>query len=318
MNDPACVPAQPASISRPASTAPCAVIRLLTLRHGERNAMSADQTPLPPWRSQEAYRPLLAADTAVWAWEFGRRGAAIQAEGPSGVVPDLCFVGEGPGADPLPTVLWRWQADRSVPVLSLTPASAYDPDALDIRRLDLAVIVVRTQDGHQHVMVSDGARRLRFAVTGGDVLGGAMRCRLHFPPRGVGLASMDGLRMLIALRDTGRLPKAGRGLRSKSARWLQMLWAHDARCAGASQRDIALLLFGEARVCEDWSGPSDYMRMRVQRLLRAAEDLVSGGYRALNGLRAGRLNPPKMIDVWRSAAWRNGGATMLLLSLIHI
>jgi hypothetical protein len=276
--------------------------------------MPADRTPLPPWRSQEAYRALLAADPSVWAWEFGRRQAVTEAQDPAGGVPGLCFVGEGPGADAVPTVLWRWQADSSVPVLSLTPASVGDPDALDLRGLDLAVIVVRTQDGHQHVMVSDGARRLRFAVADGDVLAGPARCRFHLPAHSVGVASMEGLRLLIALRDTGRLPSMARGARSKSVRWLQMLRAHDARCAGASQRDIAMLIFGEARVHEDWNGRSDYMRMRVQRLLRAAEGLVAGGYRALCGLRPARMDSSKTVDVWRSAAWRGGRAAMLLVS----
>lgn len=276
--------------------------------------MSTDQTSLPPWRSPEAYRPLLAADPAVWAWEFGRRAAATHAQERADLVPDLCFVGPGPRDDPVPAVLWRWQADRSVPVLSLTGAAPGDPDALDVGGLDLAVIVVRTQDGHQHVMVSDGPRRLRFAVAEGDVLAGAVRCRFHLPAHSVGVGSLEGLRLLIALRDTGRLPPASRGGRSKSARWLQMLRAHDARRAGASQRDIAVLLFGEVRVHEDWSGRSDYMRMRVQRLLRAAEDLVAGGYRALCGLRPVRTDRSRTVHVWRSAAWRGNSAVMMLLA----
>lgn len=250
----------------------------------------------------------------MWAWEFGRRAAASPAQDPADLVQDLCFAGSGPGDDPVPTVLWRWQADSSVPVLSLTAAAAGDPDALDVAGLDLAVIVVRTQDGHQHVMVSDGARRLRFAVAEGDVLAGAVRCRFHLPAHSVGVGSLEGLRLLIALRDTGRLPPAGGGARLKSVRWLQMLRAHDARRAGASQRDIAMLLFGEVRVREDWSGRSDYMRMRVQRLLRTAEDLVAGGYRALCGLRAACTDRPKTVDVWRSAAWRGGGAVVMLLT----
>ncbi len=80
----------------------------------------------------------------------------------------------------------------------------------------------------------------------------------------------------------------------------------------ASQRDIAMLLFGEARVHEDWAGRSDYMRMRVQRLLRAAEDLVAGGYRALCGLRPDRPDKSRVVDVWRSAAWRGVGLALLL------
>ncbi|OSI59896.1 hypothetical protein BST67_00175, partial [Bradyrhizobium canariense] len=49
-------------------------------------------------------------------------------------------------------------------------------------------------------------------------------------------------------------------------------------------------------------------------MLRAAEDLVAGGYRALCGLRPARTDPPKTVEVWRSAGWRGGSAVMLLLS----
>ena len=59
------------------------------------------------------------------------------------------------------------------------------------------------------------------------------------------------------------------------------LQAYDAVQAGASHRDIALALFGEKVVKEDWYGRSDYLRLRVQRLVRMADKLVNGGYRDL-------------------------------------
>lgn len=175
-------------------------------------------------------------------------------------------------------VLWRWQADPSTPVLSLSTAAPSDPDALDLKALDVASLVVRTEEGHQHVVVSDGVRRLRFAVVEGDVLAGPAACRFILPAHAVGGGALDSLRLLIALSDTGRLPSTPYRPPPKADRWPQILRAHDAREQGASQRDIAMLLFGEARVNEDWSGASDYMRMCVQRLIPAAEDLVAGGY----------------------------------------
>lgn len=278
--------------------------------------MPADRTPPPAWRSAETYRPLLGADPAVWAWEFGRRGIARDARGHVaedhvGGVPDLCFAGPGPDGDPIPAVIWRWQVDPSVAVFSASPSFSDDPDALDLRRSNLAVLVVRTDGGGQHVVVSDGPRRLRFAIVEGDVLASPVRCRYLLPPHSMGVGSLDGLRAFVALRDTGRLPSIAGRSPPKAGRWVQIIRAHDARGQGASQRDIAMLLFGEARVHEDWAGRSDYMRMRVQRLLRAAEDLVAGGYRALCGLRSARLETLKVVDVWRSAAWR-GGVSMLL------
>jgi hypothetical protein len=128
----------------------------------------------------------------------------------------------------------------------------------------------------------------------------------------MGVGSLDSLRRLIALRDTGCLSSASCRPPAKAARWLQILRAHDARRTGASHRDIAMSLFGEARVRDDWAGASDYMRMRVQRLVRAAEQTVAGGYRSLFGLRQTGLEPPRVAETWRSPAWRGGALSTLL------
>jgi hypothetical protein len=61
------------------------------------------------------------------------------------------------------------------------------------------------------------------------------------------------------------------------------LQAYDAVGAGASHREIAAALFGERVVKEDWCSRSDYLRLRVQRLVRTADNLVNGGYRDLLG-----------------------------------
>lgn len=267
--------------------------------------MSAVHCPAPDWRSPETYRPLLAADPAVWAWEFGRRAAVVGAEdGEGAAAAGLCFAGPGPHGDRIPAVLWSWRADPSVPVLEVEPVRCNVVGALDLRALDLATLVVRTDDGDQHVMVSDGHRRLRLAIVQGDILSGPVACRYRLPQGAVAVASLDGLRLLLALRDTGHLPAAGARPLAKAARWVEILRAHDARRDGASQRDIAMLLFGQARVEEDWAGRSDYMRMRVQRLLRAAEQLVAGGYRSVCGLGDGGAQSHRVTQIWRSPAWR--------------
>ena len=116
----------------------------------------------PDWRDAHTYQPLLGADRSVWAWEFARRGfeqpgGAVPFEPQAGRAPELCFVGDGPPGDPLPIALWRWQSDGSAPVFSVEPASARDPAAIDLKGLDVATLVVRTADGDQHVLVSDGA-----------------------------------------------------------------------------------------------------------------------------------------------------------------
>jgi len=280
--------------------------------------MSVHDPPSPDWRSVEAYRPLLGAEAAVWAWEFGRRAADRPGDRYCGEVPDLCYAGAGPRGDDLPAVLWTWRADPSVPVLDVEPAGCDDRAALDLRTLPLAVMVVRTSDNEQYVMISDGPRRLRLAIVRGDGLSGPVACRFPLPSRAMGATSLDGLRRLLALRDTGRLPSAGSRPPAKAARWVEILRAYDARRAGASQRQIATLLFGEARVRTDWGGGSDYMRMRIQRLVRAAEDLVAGGFRAVCGLTPQTGDRPRIVDIWRSEAWQSSGLALAILGLLNL
>lgn len=264
------------------------------------------------WRSAETYRPLLCADASAWAWEFARRARSTAPAG-ADVPADLCFAGPGPTGAPAPTAMWRFETDPAVPVFQLQPAQADDPAALDVRALPLATLVVSSQTGDQHVLIAHGTRRLRFAVVGGDVLAGPARLGFLLPSRSVGGASLDGVRRLLVLRDTGRLPPAARSDRRRVERWMEALQAFDARRAGASQRQIAALIFGEDRVAEDWNGRSDYMRMRIQRLVRSAEQLVEGGYRALFGLRAPGADTARPASVWRSLAWSliGGVATSL-------
>ncbi|MDR6623871.1 DNA -binding domain-containing protein [Caulobacter segnis] len=264
-----------------------------------------DEHPFAPdWRRADTYRPLLRAEAAVWAWEFARRGLARDARMVDVVdPPGLCYVGPGPAGDPAPAVLWR--PDPSAAAVSVSAAPADTGHALDIAACDLPILVARIEDGDQQVLVCDGPRRLRLAVIEGDILGGPVTCRLALPLPGGASAALEGLRGLVALRDTGRLPAAAPREPARAGRWLESLRAHDARRAGASHREIATLLFGEERVREDWAGRSDYMRMRVQRLLRTADRLAAGGYRGLLGIGVRpQTSRVKVVEIWRSAAWR--------------
>ena len=58
-----------------------------------------------------------------------------------------------------------------------------------------------------------------------------------------------------------------------------MLRAFDGATSGASQRDIAAVLFGDRAVREDWE--AGFLRTRIQRLLSGARTMVQGGYRQL-------------------------------------
>jgi len=79
----------------------------------------------------------------------------------------------------------------------------------------------------------------------------------------------------------GRFKPAGHASRAANRRLLQILRALDGRRAGASYRDIAVVLFGPERVAKDWGDDGDHLKNHVRRLVKRGEVLVNGGYRRL-------------------------------------
>ena len=87
------------------------------------------------------------------------------------------------------------------------------------------------------------------------------------------------LQRLCRLARSGRLLKSLYPPERRARRWIEMLRAFDGAEFGASQRDIAAVLFGDRAVREDWD--AGFLRTRVQRLLSGARTMVRGGYRRL-------------------------------------
>ena len=167
--------------------------------------------------------------------------------------------------------------------IEVRPAAPDDPDAFDLTRLASPVLVLRDTSGVEHLLIGDRDCRVRIDVTGGTVLEGPVRLHFEF----AGLVGMEAklltLRRLVALIRLGRFPRGLFPLPpvGRARRWMMALRAMDARRAGATHREIAAVLFGEAMVAADWDGRSAYLRCRVQRLIRLGEALVQGGYRDL-------------------------------------
>lgn len=76
---------------------------------------------------------------------------------------------------------------------------------------------------------------------------------------------------------------------------MQSLQALDGHLAGASERDIAIAIFGARMVMEKWHGDSE-LRAKVRYLIRRGRNLMNGGYRSL---------------LWGAAARRAGAFSML-------
>lgn len=202
----------------------------------------------------------------------------------------LLFVEDPSRAAPAARILWTPCLDSSVIEVAASTVQANGCDEFDLARMPMAPTIVVSAEGRQHVSLTDGFRRIRIDVTSGSVLDGPVR--LHYQ-----LAGIEGvepklltIQRLIALIRLGRFAKGLEKPEPRAARWMTMLRVHDALSEGASQREIASVLFGERRVQAEWRQDSDSLRLRIQRLIRSGEGLVRGGYKGLLSGGGGRVN----------------------------
>jgi len=162
------------------------------------------------------------------------------------------------------------------------PADPADPDSLRLERLAPWLAIAADDAGREHVVLSDGWHHIRLDVEEGR-LSGAEAVLLHY--RLCGLASAEArvlpLRRLLELCRHRRFARSLFPRDPSIARGIVMLRVHDALAAGASQREIGAVLFGDERVRHEWSSASDSLRSRVRRLVRGARSLARGGYREL-------------------------------------
>ena len=186
-------------------------------------------------------------------------------------------------------IVWSASVDPSVVACAAEPIASNHPDAFCPGRMDIYTTTILSASGGEHVAISDGFRRIRLDVMEGTLSDGPVR--LHYRLAGIADAEPQllTLQRLLALHRLGRFARGLHPPETKSKRWVMMLHAHDLSAAGASQREVAGALFGTA-AATCWRTRSDYLRLRIQRLVRDAEGMINGGYldlfRRSQGLRS--------------------------------
>lgn len=177
--------------------------------------------------------------------------------------------------------IWRAECDPAVLRVHAEPAAAEDHLLLDLTRLACPVLVLRAASGVEHVMIGDATCQVRLDLMSGTILDGRVCIRCELISGSDIETKLLTVQRLIALMRLGRFPRRLAPLHRRARRWMMALQACDARRAGASHREIAAVLFGQAMVDADWDSVSAYLRCRVQRLIRLGEGLIQGGYRQL-------------------------------------
>lgn len=174
-------------------------------------------------------------------------------------------------------IFWRADVDPWLVRVDALAAGRDPAGAIDARKMGVPCVVLVGPAG-ERMLWRDGARHLRLALREGSFLNGPVRLRYALE----GLAGLDHqlltLRRFVGLNRLGRLPAILYPKDRRADHWIRLIRVMDALAAGASQREIAEVLFGLARTRSDWRGRSDYLRLRVQRLVRTALQLRDGGY----------------------------------------
>jgi hypothetical protein len=256
----------------------------------------------PDWRDPAGYRSLLAIDRPGFAWEFLRRNPDYCAEtlrfpplphrdrarplkldAPARGAARWGFgFQETPNLDALSArAVWREEHDRGIVTVDAIAAEPGQRDSLDISQAGVDVLLLSTTDGPAQLLLSDGARHIHLALRNGSLLEGPVRLRYALE----GLADLTPklftLRRLSALWRLGRMPVELFPRDRRAPRWIEMLRTLNAVRAGTSQREIARGLFGSELVEREWRQRSDYLRLRVQRLVHNGEAIAAGEYLGL-------------------------------------
>jgi hypothetical protein len=175
-----------------------------------------------------------------------------------------------------------WSAAVQPAVLRVTACSAGegDPAPFDLSRwVDHAALVVG-HGGCQHLALYGRSRMLRLDVVSGSLLSGPVQ--LHYPlscgsASDMMIETLKRLQLLCRTGDFGSLPID----RPPSRRAIEALRVHDALAEGASIRDIGVMLFGAARIGQEWHAPGEALKSCCRRLIAHARCMASGGYRSL-------------------------------------
>jgi len=166
-------------------------------------------------------------------------------------------------------------------VVEAEPSQPGHVDAIDFTGLNKRIDVLVDDQRREHVTVATDGAAISLRVRSGTLLDGPVRLAYAL----VGLSRLDAqlqtLRNLLGLVGHDRLSPRRISTNHTVTRWVAQLRALDALETGASARDIANLLFGERRTMRDWRDASDYLRLRIQRLVRGARAMRDGGYLSL-------------------------------------
>jgi len=246
-------------------------------------------------------------DASDWAWEFLRRNEDYVADWRRSVPRHLPYVTLSDGtkllrlrrrfpraeqwglhafADPsLPgrdaPVFWHATALKRVVRVNTRRLNRHDdatPRTLADFKVDRRAVV--TADGSPLVLMKGRGTYVPVAIQGLSVLTSpfAPVFELH------DLADLSAQTELLKRLHRFTEPDANAVQKlpfASDEKLLHALIALDESLKGKSYRQIAITIFGEKKVAEEWHGASQFLKDRIRRLVAKGTELMKGGYRDL-------------------------------------
>jgi len=239
---------------------------------------------------------MVSLPRTAWAWEWLRRSPQYRAEWdrrrergtqslllkPGSRWPLVRF--EDPAHDSrAATVFWRREVCREVlPLAASTAFTRHDPEYFRLDGLQCRVATLPEPEFDRlHVLFADEGRLLQIQICGATHFEGGVLLTPVLPPPHLRPARTQALLRLNDLMAHGTLRSSLYTAEARNVRMVRVVRALDGALAGVPHRDIALSLFGEKRVAEEWHGTSNALRDHVRRAIGHGRELVDGGYMRL-------------------------------------
>ena len=245
---------------------------------------------LPPtmnWRDSDSYLWVMALPRPALAWEFVRRSpsyrSAFHSNDPSNREWPWPMVRlENPDLDARDAVPAWCGVDETLPLRTGARAEDAIHAAIDVERLRCRMTMIEEDAGTTHVLFADGGRQLHLAVEEDPTAGPALMTPA-LAPLALTVKRSLALRRLSDLAEHGELREHLYPAESRAPRFARILQALDGALAGARHRDIAVSLFGQRRVTQDWASPDNHLRDHVRRAVAQGRTLMADGFVRLLG-----------------------------------
>ncbi len=220
------------------------------------------------WKSRDAFE-ITFSDSTLTIIHARANTSALKRWG--------CLYTDSPDIDARSAnVFWLPSQNTGVLRMHAVPANAkLDTAIFDLCRQPCPVSLLTMPDGMQHLLFHGNGHGIQLAVSGASLLepvyllADSVLGRREVKPRIEALRRYNDF-----IAGVPSPPPAN----EQTERLRQVLQALDGSLVGASNRDIAIALYGLERVEADWNDPGENMRDRVRRAVKRGRDLMNGGY----------------------------------------